>query len=58
MTPRDTFYPKPETNFTALTLPHLQDGVVIWKGECMVYGPYAMANAKHKWKMVPLLLKF
>ena len=29
MTPRETFYPKPETNFTALTLPHLQEGVVI-----------------------------
>ena len=22
-----------------------EDGVVIWKGECMVYGPYAIANA-------------
>ena len=39
--------------------PHLQN-MALWflKGECMVYGPYAMSNAYHNWKAVPLLLNF
>ena len=61
MKPRAKFYPKPETNFTGFNTADLRLSltykIVLWslKGECMVYGRYAMANALHKWKMVPAI---